>query len=756
ARQGTNYLRDAAKVVIDDRMVPHIFAENEIDIYYLQGYLHAQNRLFQMDLSTRAAAGTLSEILGNRTLAYDQYQRSRGMAWSAEQWYSAMKNSTEEMKVLEVYTKGVNDYIDQLSPEDYPIEYKLLGAAPSKWNPLRSINMLINLCSTLNFGNNDLRLTNTRAYLGDSLFQDLYPEYNEKQSPIIPIGTDFDFVNALQEAEDVIGMNVIKQWVYPDIPQPSEYFGSNNWSVSGTKTASKVPILSSDPHLNLSMPSLWYENHLKTPDFNAHGVVTPGIPGCIIGFNDHIAWGETNSGWDVTDWYTIKWMNDNRTKYELDGKSKDVDLKVEVYKVKGQTDVLDTVKYTIWGPVVYEDETNEYDGMALHWLTHDVPAARNHFAIGTLTRMLKAKNYEEFSAALTGFHAPAQNFVFASTNGDIGIHIAGDMPIKRNQQGRFFQDGSNSSNQWAGIIPFDQLPNIKNPERGYASSANQHPTDTTYPYYYSHSSTFEDYRGRMVNILLDSMENINVNDMKEMQNNSYSLRAADGVHAFMANLEGVSLSDTATTCLDMIKNWDFYYTAESKAATFFNYWLSECRSVAFDEFNAIQDSIAITRPENFRLFELLENEPDHIIFDQVETEEREMAKDVVRLSLENASRKFSKLSDEQQLLYNHKNITLDHIASIPGLGTKQLKTGGTNKAINAINNGGGGPSWRMIVEMEQMPKGYAVYPGGQSGNPGSSFYDTFVDTWASGKYYNIELYEKPDLVKNPIKTIDLK
>ena len=214
------------------------------------------------------------------------------------------------------------------------------------------------------------------------------------------------------------------------------------------------------------------------------------------------------------------------------------------------------------------------------------------------------------------------------------------------------------------------------------------------------------------------------------------------------------LSDSS--CLDIIKNWDFYYTSESKAATFFNYWLAECRSIAFDEFEAIQDSIAITRPENFRLFELLEKTPDHIIFDQVGTDERETAKDVIRISLENASRTFSKLSDEKQLLYNYKNITLDHIASIPGFGTDQLKIGGNAKALNAINNGGSGPSWRMIVEMQQMPKGYAVYPGGQSGNPGSSFYDTFVESWVTGKYYNIELYEKPESVKNPIKTIDLK
>jgi len=236
---------------------------------------------------------------------------------------------------------------------------------------------------------------------------------------------------------------------------------------------------------------------------NAYGVCLPGVPGVIIGFNENIAWGQTNVGQDVVDWYRIKWVDEAKTKYWLDGQEKEVAYVYESYQVNGRKEVLvDTVKYTYWGPIVYEDDALPKQDLAMHWVAHN---PGNGEELEFITDLDKADNYEDYSAALTKYETPAQNFVFAARDGDIAIKVNGKLPIKKDQQGRFVQEGNETANDWSGWIPKTQVPQIKNPARGFVSSANQHSTDPSYPYYYN--GGFADYRGRVANRYLAKMEN---------------------------------------------------------------------------------------------------------------------------------------------------------------------------------------------------------------------------------------------------------
>jgi len=310
-------LTDKVKIIFDNRRVPHIFAENTEDAIFTQGYLLAQNRLWQMDISTRSTSGRLCEIMGSKTLKRDQLQRRRGMVFAAK---NAVENwkTTPEYRFVEAYTNGVNAFIEQMKPTDYPIEFKILNYKPEPWTPLKTALFNKAMAETLSRGNQDIEMTNVREILGDSITNDLYPQHFPNESPIIPNEVAFDFQpQNTFNANPPIGL--IEHKVYS---KPPPQLGSNNWAVSGSKTASGYPILCNDPHLSLTLPSIWYELQMNTPTSNVYGVCLPGVPGIVIGFNEDSAWGVTNVGHDVVDWYKIKWTDAKKEKYLFNGQKK--------------------------------------------------------------------------------------------------------------------------------------------------------------------------------------------------------------------------------------------------------------------------------------------------------------------------------------------------------------------------------------------------------------------------------------------------
>jgi penicillin G amidase len=724
-----------AEVIFDERLVPHIFAQTPEDAAYAHGYVTAAHRLFQMDLSTRKVSGRLSEILGERTLEIDLLQRRKGLNRIAQMHLETIEKSPSENMILQAYVDGVNAYMATLKPATYPVEFKLLGMKPEPWSKLKSILFLKAMAEDLCFRHEDIAATNTRTWLGAEDFDFLFPEYNPKQSPIIPADTKWDFKPVVNTAkiEPSLLSGIFPE---PALPMAPEANGSNNWAVSPAKTLNGNPILCNDPHLALRLPSIWYEVQICTPEANAYGVSLPGLPGVVIGFNEHIAWGMTNLGHDLLDWYQIKFIDKDRTRYELDGQVKTVEKVKETIQVRGRKKPVDIeVKYTKWGPMVWEDSTkSDYYGLAMHWIVADPAEKRPFHEFGALWGLMKAKNYAEYVATLNGYDAPPQNFVFASKDGDIALRVNGRLPIRSKGQGRFVQDGSSSANSWQGYIPRDQIPATLNPARGFVSSANQHSTTPDYPYYYY--GGFDDYRGRFINRSLEAMDSVTVKDMMALQQSSYSLQAEDAMPLILKLMPREKLSKAEADMFDELKTWDFRYHKDQAAPAIFQGLLDSIYRLSLDEFNAQSELHEVIYPEGWRFFELLDQHASHKMFDIQGTKNLETAADIVLLAMKKVYKANAAAWKAKTLKWQTtNNASVNHMALIPAFSHNNLPISGYNQAPNAIR-GGHGPSWRMVVELDKKKglKAYGVYPGGQSGNPGSHWYDSMVLPWAKGEY----------------------
>ncbi len=731
-------LTQQVKIIFDKRRVPHIFAENSSDAFFTQGYLLAQHRLWQMDISTRSSSGRLSEIMGTKTLKRDQLQRRRGMVFAAQNAVNRWKTAPE-FQFVEAYTNGINAYLDQLKPADYPVEFKLLDYKPEPWTPLKTALFNKAMAETLSRGNEDIEMTNVRELLGDSITADLYPLFFPNESPIIPNEVAFDFepTNSTKTTTPQIGL--IEHKVYR---KPPPQLGSNNWAVSGSKTASGYPILCNDPHLGLTLPSIWFELQINTPDLNVYGVCLPGVPGIVIGFNENSAWGVTNVGHDVVDWYKIKWTDTKKEKYLFNGQEKVAELKIEAYQVKGQGTVYDTVRYTHWGPVVHQESGKLDQDLAMRWVAHnsDGNELKTFYGLNT------SKDYSDYRKAITNFASPAQNIVYANKQKDIGITVQGQLPIRSVEQGMIVQSGESSDTDWSGFIPMEQLPHVKNPSRGFVSSANQRSTSADYPYpYLSMHGGFEAYRGRTLNRKLDTMEQITVADMQALQTDVYGLKPAEALPALLAFLENEELTDSEKKYFKILKQWNYEYERKAAGPILFNNWFSNFYKKTWDEIYSLDKDHEMPFPRHRRTIALLNESPNHTFFDLQETkEQKETAKEIAKLSFTEMAEKIEAWEAKGNTLEwsNYKKLSINHIGFIPAFSRTDLKVEGDSKTLNAIGRTWG-PSWRMIVAFGPgKPKAYGIYPGGQSGNPGSSHYDNMLEDWAEGKYYELELMDR--------------
>ncbi|MBP7184051.1 MAG: penicillin acylase family protein [Saprospiraceae bacterium] len=739
-------MKSSSEIIIDKRGVPHIFAKDDKELAFLQGFIHAKDRLCQMDISTRATSGRLSEIVGDKALERDKTQRRKGMVFAAENAVNSWKENPENFAILQSYCDGVNAYISTLKPKDYPLEFKLLGYAPEKWTPLHTALFSKAMAETLSFREFDVENTNTKKWLGDDLYEFLFPLNNPKQTPIIPSGTTWNFkaikaADVKVEAEEKLS-DVDHFYTPRLLTKPEENIGSNNWAVSGTKTLSGKPILCNDPHLNLTLPSIWYEIHLNSPNLNAYGVSIPGIPFILIGFNDNIAWGETNTQFDVLDWYKISWANKDKSQYLINGQPKKVNKIIEVIKVKGKEEpVRDTVSYTEWGPIVYNDENHQ--DLAMRWLGHDKAPADEMF---TFYKLCKSKNYDDYRSALKNYQCPSQNFVFASTDGDIGITVNGKIPIRTQNQGRYVLDGSDANNSWHGFVPMDQVPAVKNPSRGYVASANQNSTDPTYPYFYM--GDFDDFRGRYLNRRLTEMDSITVKDMMSLQNDNYSIMAEEGLASLLSLVDTVLLSADEKIMFSKMKKWNYRFDSNILEPIYFVNWFEEAYNMTFDEWDTEKNKDVLRKPENWRFIALLNDSKKHIIFDIKSTQTIESAREVALQSFKKIVKELpvKLVASNCKNWSEYKKTVIEHSGKIEAF-SRKISNGGYGQSLNAMKEHHG-PSWRMIVDMSSPVKAYAVYPGGESGNPGSPWFDNMVGDWESGKYQELIFVKDKENLKN--------
>lgn len=734
---------DKIEVLFDDRMIPHVFAQNDHDMYYAQGYVTAMHRLWQMDFQTRFAAGRISEVVGDKAIEVDKYQRRMGMMYGAENSLEGMMADTQSREMLLAYTQGINDYIESLDKRKLPVEYKLLNFIPEKWTPTKCALLLKQMSAVLAMGSDEFYMTNILKKYGPAITKDLFPDYPFKEDPIIPVGTKWDFKPLPIPATPKSFTDMMSTGIATK--QKVEGIGSNNWAVSGVKTASGFPVLANDPHLDLSLPSIWYQIQLHAPGVNTYGVSLPGAPGVIIGFNQNIAWGVTNVAADVLDFYQIKFKDNKHKEYWYNNKWNATKPRYETIKIKGAKDIIDTVYYTHHGPIVYFQKPNYSrannvpTGHALRWIAHDKSNELKTFYL-----MNRAKNYDDYRKALPYFTAPAQNFIFASADNDIAITPNGKFPLKWKNQGKFILDGTDPSNDWQGWIPASQNPTVKNPPRNFVSSANQSSTDTTYPYYINWEfSPYE--RGKRINNRLAAMTNITADSMRNLQMDSYSIMAENLIPYILPLVNSAELNATQKESYNLITKWNKYFDAKSVAASVFDLWTKRLSTEIWDDDFGDKD-IPMRYPSRDRTIELIQKDPNSKWFDNVKTSKKESLADLVNSSFKYAcdslERKYGPIGEEWQW-GNFKNSNVPHLAKIPGFGSKKLLIGGSKSTVNALSQSNG-PSWRMVIELGKTPKGHGVYPGGQSGNPGSPFYDNMIDTWAAGKLYDLFFMQSPD------------
>jgi penicillin amidase len=459
-----------AAIERDARGVPHISAASWEDAIFLQGYVTAQDRLWQMDALRRLAGGELAEVVGAAALNSDREARSLRMRRIAEAHWRTLPAA--DRVVLNAYTRGVNYFI-QTHRGDLPLEFTLLAYEPRPWTPVDTV------------------------LAGLQMYRNLTTTWKDDlQKSLLLQNGNASGVNRLFPVRS--GREV----------QP----GSNAWAISGKLTASGKPILANDPHLDFAVPSTWYMVHLKAPGLNVSGVSLPGVPCIVIGHNDRIAWGVTNLGFDVQDLYQER-LDPQSGRYLFQGKLEQAHLENETIAIKGSKPFVFSQWVTRHGPVI-DAEGGRF--LALRWAAAEPGSYQFPFL-----DLNRAQNWKQFSAAIARFPGPGQNFVYADVDGNIGYHATGLLPIRKTFDGDIPVDGSSGENEWAGWIPFDELPAAFNPERGYVVTANQNPFPADYAYRVG-GAFAPPYRSTQIRDLLAVRSGWKPSDMLTVQKDVYS------------------------------------------------------------------------------------------------------------------------------------------------------------------------------------------------------------------------------------------
>jgi len=746
-------LKGKVNVYFDERLVPHVFADNNEDLYFVQGYLHAKFRLFQMELQTMYAAGRLSEIFGNNPaiIRVDRETRRSGMVYGAQNALKEFEADPLSKATCDAYTAGVNAYIENLTEAQLPLEYKLLGWKPEKWTNLKIALFLKQMSRTLAGQADDLELTNEKSVIPFSEFNILYPQIPDSLIPIVPAGTAFDapgIVPIKPPSADSLYFGKKDTVTLGEIIKQDPNNGSNNWAVAGSRTKSGAPILCNDPHLDLTFPSIWYEMQLNSPDVNVYGASFPGSPNVIIGFNDQVAWGVTNSQRDVKDFYEIRFKDDSKKQYWFNNQWLATQIQIDTLRVRGAKDIYDTIAYTMFGPVMFDksfpDTLAKDKAIACRWAAHD-PSNEGL----TFYKLNRAKNYDDYLEAIQSFTCPGQNFVYASKTGDIAIWQQAKFPARWYGQGMMIMPGDDSSYMWQGFIPQHENPHAMNPPQGFLVSANQRPVDSAYPYFIP--GNYINARAISINHHLQNMQQVTVDDMKKLQNDYFNVTAEDARKLLFKYVRKSDLDGIAKKYLDIIGSWDLNASPRSTGQTIYQlWWDSLAVEVWKDELTQVQPVAVV--PNQQTLLEALLKDSSFKYVDNINTPQRETLDDDVTVAFQKASVQLAKEENAGTLEWaKHKSSRIYHLLRTNLMPfSRPIAAGGNGDIINATTVTHG-PSWRMIVQLTETTEAYGVYPGGQSGNPGSKFYDNFVDTWVKGQYYPLWIMKRNETGDKKVK-----
>ena len=563
-------LSGRVRVIRDGHGVPTIDATTLDDLFFAQGFVTAQDRLWQMDMMRRFAAGEISEILGDEFLPHDREQRILGIRVAARKALEVA--SAQNLNHFEAYARGVNAYIET-HRERLPIEFRILRYSPRPWAPEDSTLIASQMVKDLNHYpyRDALDREKILAKLGPELTADLYvnTSWHDRPPTVVRVGLDRNLDRDIDEenpprrppASSVASTGTGFQNLASTSESESDdrmVVGSNNWVVSGAHTVSGKPLLSNDMHLGHQMPNLWYEAHLHCGNFDAAGVTLPGLPYVIVGHNQRIAWGFTNVGPTVEDVY-VETFNPTG-KYQTPEGWKTPEHRSEIIHVKGKEDVTVDVALTRHGPIITELVPGETRKLALRWTLYD----------GTHDPFFEvdsAQNWEQFRSAFSVFDAPGQNVVFADVDGNIGYQATGKIPVRASGDGSLPENGSDNSHEWTGYIPFEKLPSVYNPPSGIIATANGRIAPDGYPY--SISTGWEaPWRTARIYRVLESGKKFSAADMLALQTDIYSDADRFFAERFVYGVDHArKASPRAQQAAEILRGWDGRMTADSAAPT---------------------------------------------------------------------------------------------------------------------------------------------------------------------------------------------
>ena len=763
---GTSLMDKEVTVIRDERGVPHIFAQSDQDAVRALGYVIAQDRLFQLDFIPRVASGRLASALGTGAVDTDRFLRETGMEWGAQKNYQRLQREGGiELETAQSFSDGVNAYLEGLSKEDLPIEFRLLGYTPDPYGPLQSLRLLQYMTYDLTYRTDAADYGRLRNRFEEAEYLRLYPLFSQLYVPIIPETGGVpppnrqiysSRSNPNNESRSVLSQHALdKQKLAGTVAEgyvPGK--GSNNWGVSGWRSTTGAPILAGDMHLSLSLPAIWYEVHLVTPTMNTYGVTIPGAPLPVEAFTDHIAWAYTNTGSDQIDHLALE-LDESKARYLFNDAWRDLEIVIDTIEVNRGSPAIDTLYYSHWGPVLMGSD----GAVALRWVAHEESRT-----LRALWGMNHARNYDEFQEALRFWDSPMQNILYADVDGNLAIRSTGFLPMRKEGHGMGLLDGSTDAYAWIGRVPFEHLPHSVNPEQGYLASSNQQPADSSYAYYMGHDWR-EGYRSLRINQLLRGKEVHTVDDFKAYQSDVHAVQ-----HDLLVPLlERITdLSPRADNLRSMLLEWNGETSVDRPEPLVLDVLLENLQRLAWDEpeFQAqyylsdappdeapTVDPGPVRKPNDARLLRLLSEIPELKWWDVLQTDYSEIAEDLIRMSLEATvvmlDQEYGWDVDHWRWGTFHK-IVFRHLTQswalrplwrgpyeYPGFRATLSPAGSRMTTFSA--------SWRMVIDMSSSPPtGYGVYPGGQSGNPFSPQYDAHFKTYLDFDYYKLLTPESPE------------
>jgi penicillin amidase len=757
----------------DNMGIPQIYAASLHDLFMSQGYVHAQDRFWQMDFWRHIGSGRISEMFGETQVETDTFLRTLGWRQVAEQEFASY--DSQSIAILNAYAEGVNAYLADHQGTAISLEYGILkiltpGYKPEPWTPVNTLTWAKAMAWDLR-GNMDEEIQ--RAVLLKTLTPDqvtqLFPPYPADHPVIVPeMGQPASAPSYTGSLPDLDWAILQTRFSALDalLGPSGAGIGSNSWAVSGSLTTTGMPLLANDPHLAIQMPSIWYQIGLhcrpvsKACPYEVAGFSFAGFPGVVIGHNQAITWGFTNTGPDVMDLYIEKINPDNPNQYEFDGQWVDMILRTETIAVGGGKPVILTVRSTRHGPII----SDAYMDLSKFNTKAGVPLPQN-YAISLRWTALEpstifqafwgfntASNWDEFRQAAGKFNVPAQNLLYADVQGNIGYQTPGNIPIRKNGDGRLPVPGWTDEYEWTGYIPFEQLPSVLNPFKGYIVSANNAVVGTGYPYLITTDWDYGFRADRIATMIETAPAPIDMAFIQKMQGDGYDANAATLV-PLLDKLTFQAGTPNQAVALDLLKNWDYQARMDSTPGAVFEiFW----KNLLADTFN--DDLPKDYWPEGgSRWDEVVRNlvnlPNDPFWDDKMTTDKVETCDDILARAFTEAVAEIEKLQGSDSAKWNwgdlhtatFANQTLGEsgIAPIEALFNRgPFPTGGSDAIVNATGwNPTLGyavdwlPSMRMIVDLGNLDNSVTVHTTGESGHAYNPHYIDMADLWRNIQYY---------------------